>query len=186
MGKFMGRHRSPSVTHLFRIRSVSNLMAEFLNVHVHTTALYISSVIVQFEPNYDGYTSHTFSSLAVSGTLTGAATTILSALLIFYRIYSVSLKNVLPSSGCRYTRLLYFLTESSALYAIGVVLYAVNMPIPLTEVNTRWREGWAWYSDPIFSFTSVSTIRIPQRTTLLIIEVHGSYSHGRVRYASSR
>ena len=128
----------------------------------HLIALYISSVIVQLQINSD-----IFSWLEFSGILTGVTTTILSALLIFYRIYSVSRKHVLPSSHSRYGRILYLLTESSALYAVGVVLYAIPPEIPLTEANTRWLQRWAWYSDPVFSFASVRNI-----TMMMMQKIH--------------
>ena len=132
----------------------------------------MSSIIVEFQPISNSQGSRRFSSLEVSGTLTGVATTILSALLIFYRIYSVSREHVLPSSRSRYARILYLLTESSALYAVGVVLYAIHMAIPLTEANTRWLQSWAWYSDPVFSFASVRniTMMMMQKIYLPIIQ----------------
>ena len=54
--------------------------------------------------------------------------------------------------------ILYFLTKSSALYAIGLVVCAIPVAIPLTESNTLWQQSWTWYSEPIFSFSSVSTL----------------------------
>ena len=54
--------------------------------------------------------------------------------------------------------ILYFLTKSSALYAIGLVVCAIPVAIPLTESNTLWQQSWTWYSEPIFSFSSVSAL----------------------------
>lgn len=117
-----------------------------------------------FGPKINSRAAHKrFIFLEVPGILVGVATTIISALLIFYRIYSFSRKNVLPSSGTRYTRILYLLTESSALYSIGVLVYAIPGAIPLTDANMRWEQGWSWYSDPIFSFSSVRTTAMLQR-----------------------
>ena len=96
--------------------------------------------------------------LEVAGVLVGVAATILSALLVFYRIYSVSRNNVLSSSAGQYTRILYLLIESSGLYVAGVVLYAILIAIPITDANMVRLEGFSWYSDPIFSFSSVRAI----------------------------
>ncbi len=130
----------------------------------HCTALYITSIITGFGPHaHSKIAQDRFALLEVTGILLGAGTTILSALLIFYRIYSVSQKNTLSSHRGRYTNILYLLIETSSLYAIGLFLYAIPGVIPLTDANVRWLQGWFCYSDPIFSFTSVRIIAMPQR-----------------------
>ncbi len=108
-------------------------------------------------------------SLELPGLLIGFVNTVISALLIFYRIYSVYRNNSLLRSGRQYTRILYILTESSALYVIGVLLYAIPTAFPITDGNVRWQQGWTWYSNPIFSFSSVRTITQPEQIWLLIV-----------------
>ena len=135
----------------------------------HFSVLYVYSVIVLFGPNYNPDISDKYSLLQLSGTLSGVATTILSALLIFYRVYSLSRENAFSSSGGQYTRILYLLTESSALYAVGVLLYAISNAIPVTDANVLWLERLGWYADPIFNFSSVSAITMQQLIRLLIM-----------------
>ena len=137
----------------------------------YLTALYITSAVIDFGPFFHTQVAHHKSmSLEFPGLLIGFGNTTISALLIFYRIYSVSRNNSLPSSGRQYTRILYILTESSALYVIGVLLYAIPTAFPITDANVRWQQGWTWYSNPIFSFSSVRTIAQPQRIWLLIVD----------------
>ena len=44
------------------------------------------------------------------------------------------------------------------MYVIGLLLYAIPVAVPTTDANIVWLEGWASYSDPIFTFSSVSAI----------------------------
>lgn len=134
------------------------------------TALYIASAIVVFGPNgpLPSYRSM-FATLETAGLLVAVATTILSALLIFYRIHSVSRKNDMHGRGAQYTHIVYLLTESSALYVIGLLLYAIPVAVHITDADMLWIEGWASYSNPIFTFSSVCTISMWQPVRFLMV-----------------
>ena len=149
--------------------------------------LYITSAIIGFTPslNSQGIQDKAFW-LEAAGAVAGVATTVISVVLIFHSIYSASRMNVLSSGGRRYMNILYFLTKSSALYAIGLVLCAIPVAIPLTESNTLWQQSWTWYSEPIFSFSSVSTLPTAANIGTDFFQGHGSHTRRCVRCASSR
>ncbi len=133
------------------------------NISVYSTsysiALYITSAVMgHTSGSHSQKVQHQLDRLEATGAVIGAATTVISVLLIFYCIYTGSRKNALPCKGRRYMNILYLLTKSSALYAIGLVLCAIPVAIPLTESNTRWQQSWTWYSEPIFSFSSVRAL----------------------------
>ncbi|KJA22256.1 hypothetical protein HYPSUDRAFT_87502 [Hypholoma sublateritium FD-334 SS-4] len=156
------------------------IIAVLLLLVLAEAALYAASVIVIFGPNGPSSASRSmFDTLETAGLLVAVATTILSALLIFYRIHSISQKNVLHGGGGRYTRIVYLLTESSALYVIGLLLYAIPVAVPITDANMLWREGWASYSDPIFIFSSgmAPTIMVACISLTADDDVHEAPSH---------
>ena len=137
-------------------------------------------MVVTFSPNSLLPASHKiFVRVEAGGLLLALATTVLSAFLIFYRIHSFSRENGLKNSGgARYTRILYILTESSAIYVLGLLVYTIPATVPLTDIIMVWLTGWASYSDPIFSFTSVSALAIQQRVCLLMSLGNGAHTDG--------
>ncbi|KJA22251.1 hypothetical protein HYPSUDRAFT_202270 [Hypholoma sublateritium FD-334 SS-4] len=79
-----------------------------------------------------------------------------STVLIIYRIYSVTRKNVMIRGGSRYTHILDLLVQSDALYVFGSLLLAIPLVLPVTNTSEVRVLTAQYYSGSIFPFTAVS------------------------------
>ena len=111
-------------------------------------------LIANFEPADN--VAQTINWLITGALFSTVATTLLSTLIITYRIHSVTSKNVVLRGSSRYTHILDLLVQSSALYVFGSLLLAIPLVLPLTTRNEVGVLSAQYYTGSIFPFTAVS------------------------------
>ena len=111
-------------------------------------------LIANFEPADN--VAQTIIWLITGALFSTVAKTLLSSLIITYRIHSVTSKNVVLRGSSRYTHILDLLVQSSALYVFGSLLLAIPLVLPLTTSNEVGVLSAQYYTGSIFPFTAVS------------------------------
>lgn len=111
-------------------------------------------LIANFEPADN--VAQTINWLITGALFSTVATTLVSTILIAYRIHSVTRKNVVLRGGSRYTHILDLLVQSAALYVFGSLLLAIPLVLPVTNASEVGILTAQYYTGSIFPFTAVS------------------------------
>lgn len=97
--------------------------------------------------------------LEISGLFVAVATTLIATLLIVFRIHSLSRNNAALNTGRRYVQILNLLLQSSALHLVGLLLFAIPMAFPRTDVNILQVKNSLSYAGAFFPFAAVCLLR---------------------------
>lgn len=93
----------------------------------------------------------------ISGLLVAVVTTLITTLLIMYRIHNHSRQNA-ANREPRYTYILKLLVESSALHLIGLLMLAIPASFPVTNTSVLLVENMNSYAGAFFPFAAVRAL----------------------------
>ncbi len=132
-------------------------------IHPSTsTGIYLAAfiVILHVKLNPSSKSAAIIDWLITSGLFVTAVTTLVSTLLIGYRIHSGSHTNIASGGGRRYAYILDILVQSAFLHVVGSLAVAIPLVFPLTAQNAVSVINAQSYTISIFPFTSVRDLRI--------------------------
>lgn len=93
----------------------------------------------------------------ISGLLVAVVTTLITTLLIIYRIHTVSRQSG-ANGEPRYRYILKLLVESSALHLIGLLMLTIPASFPVTGTNILLVENVNSYAGAFFPFAAVRAL----------------------------
>ncbi|KAF8879998.1 hypothetical protein CPB84DRAFT_1851978 [Gymnopilus junonius] len=140
---------------LQRLESLLRAIALSSLLLLSEISLYLALIIIACvqKLNPDASAARTLNHLLSAALFMTLASTLLTTLLIAYRIYSVSRQNGLKSRRS-FKNVMELIIQSAAAYALVSLLYAIEIVIPITNTNLVKIFPLESYTDVIFSFTA--------------------------------
>ena len=121
-------------------------------------ALFLSNIIIACINNLNPTNSSvikTLNNLASAGFFMTLGSTLLTTLLIVYRIHSVVSQNAMHRTHSPFQNILDLVVQSAALYAVVCLLYAIEGALPQSLGNGRTVYSLQYYTGAVFSIVSV-------------------------------
>ncbi|PPQ97710.1 hypothetical protein CVT26_001899 [Gymnopilus dilepis] len=111
--------------------------------------------------------SHIINSLLSATLFTSTSTSIITTLLIMYRIHSVTQMNV--SSGRQFRHILDIVVQSSALYSFSLLVYGIDTAVPssASALDTRVFALTTWGTVLVLTISGMAPIIMVARVALL-------------------